>query len=241
VTFGQVGGADDIVGRAIEAHGGDRFGARSELTVRLSAGGLAYALKGRDRRPRELRARVSTGEPRTEFADWPAPGRAGVWTPEEVRIEGDGGRVESAAEVRRSARRSLRWGDLEELFFNGYALWHYTATPWILARPGVELRELEPRRQGGEVWRRVRVRFPDAVPSHSREQTYYFGPDGLLRRLDYTAEVFGSWARAAHECFEPQETAGLVYPARRRVHPLLPGGRPLRPVTLVAIAWKGVE
>jgi hypothetical protein len=43
----------------------------------------------------------------------------------------------------------------------------------------------------GETWRRLKVTFPDDIASYTREQTSYFGPDGLLRRHDYAVDVLG--------------------------------------------------
>jgi hypothetical protein len=44
---------------------------------------------------------------------------------------------------------------------------------------------------GGETWRRLKVTFPDDIKSHIRQQISCFGPDGLLRRHDFTFDVLG--------------------------------------------------
>ena len=62
-------------------------------------------------------------------------------------------------------------------------------------------------------------RFPADVPAHSREQSYWFGPDGLIRRNDYTAEVFGGWAKATHYCWDYREFGGFMIPTRRTAMP----------------------
>lgn len=77
--------------------------------------------------------------------------------------------------------------------------------------------------------------FPPDLPAHSREQVFYFDSAGHLRRNDYTAEVFGSWAKAAHLCHDDREFGGLVFPTRRRVYPRGPGNRPLPAPLLVRI------
>jgi hypothetical protein len=33
--------------------------------------------------------------------------------------------------------------------------------------------------------------FPPSVPTHSREQVFYFNQAGLLQRLDYTPSISG--------------------------------------------------
>ena len=37
-----------------------------------------------------------------------------------------------------------------------------------------------------------RVTFPDSIAGHTRNQVSYFGPDGLLRRHEYTVDVLGN-------------------------------------------------
>jgi len=46
-----------------------------------------------------------------------------------------------------------------------------------------------------------------------------------LRRFDYTPEVFGAWARAAHYCSHYANFSGLLAPTKRMVLPRTPGGR----------------
>jgi hypothetical protein len=46
-------------------------------------------------------------------------------------------------------------------------------------------------------WRRATT-FPANLPSHCKNQVFHFAPGGELLRLDYTAEVVGGWANAAH-------------------------------------------
>jgi hypothetical protein len=89
-------------------------------------------------------------------------------------------------------------------------------TPFLFAEPGFVVAELPGRR--------LQVQFPDHIPTHSRVQTFRFGEDGLLRRLDYTADVIGPWARVRHTCREYHALAGLMVATRRRVVPRgLPG------------------
>jgi hypothetical protein len=45
--------------------------------------------------------------------------------------------------------------------------------------------------------RGLAVRFPEGVHSHTREQRFYFGSDGLLRRHDYEVDVWAD-TPAAH-------------------------------------------
>jgi hypothetical protein len=223
-----------LLDEAIEAHGGrERWSQAAAVRVRQRAGGLAFVLKGRRGRPEAIDGRVSTTELRTELRDYPLPGFRGLVEPDgAVRIEaGDGRVVAERADPRpafRDRRHQVRWDDLDQLYFIGAtALPNYALTPFWLEWPGVEVVELPGRR--------LRVRFPEWMPVHSREQVYWFGEDGLLTRLDYTAEVIGGFARAAHFVRDYRTFDGIQVPTRRRVVPCGLGGRPLPGPTLVWI------
>jgi hypothetical protein len=140
-----------------------------------------------------------------------------------VRIETDAGELVEARENPRAAFRDLRhklwWDRLDILYFGTYAMWTYISTPFVFAREGYELAELDPWEERGERWRRLAVRFPEDAHTHSREQVFHIDANGLIRRHDYTAEPLGSWANAAHYCLDHQSFDGLILPTRRRVYP----------------------
>jgi hypothetical protein len=64
-------------------------------------------------------------------------------------------------------------------------MWNYLTTPFLLTYPASR-----PARsawqEDGETWRRLNVTFPTRIITHSSEQVFYFGADGLLRRLNYS-------------------------------------------------------
>jgi hypothetical protein len=218
-----------LLERAIAAHGGaDLFARVERFDVHLRTGGLAYSMPMHTP-PGEYRFEVAAHEPRNTIVDWPAPGLRGVFTPNQVRIEdADGTVVSSRNDPRggpRPLKRRVRWDDLDFLFFVGYAVWNYLTTPFMLALPGIESREAN----GG----RLDVEFPAWFPTHSRKQSFYFGEDGLLRRLDYTAGFIGPLAIAVHHCSEHRDFGGIVVPTGRRVVPRAPGHRPLPGPTMI--------
>ena len=77
--------------------------------------------------------------------------------------------------------------------------------------------ELVPWEESGDEWRRLKVIFRANVASHTREQISYFGPDGLLRRHDYTVDILGG-ATGANYASGYQTIEGIVVPSRRRVY-----------------------
>jgi hypothetical protein len=228
----------ELLDEAVAAHGGEAYDAAAEIEVDVSCSGWAFVLKRQRGAFDGFTGTVSTAEPRVILDPYREPGRRGVLEHGNVRIEDEDGQTVLERENPRSyfkGRRNLWWDDLDLLYFGGYALWGYINAPFIFRSPDYEVEEIEPWQENGEAWRGLRVRFPDDVPAHSREQRYYFGADGLLRRNDYTAEVFGGWAKATHYCWEHETFSGLTMPTHRKALPRLPNGKPLRQFALVEI------
>jgi hypothetical protein len=237
---------NELLDLAIAAHGGmDRWRQLRTLRVRFSAGGLLFAAKGQRRALDDVEALVDVTRPRTTLVPYPSPGRRGVFEPERVWIEADRGELLEERQQPRAAfgrvRQRLWWDRLDVLYFAGYALWNYLCLPFLLARPGFVLAEIEPWTEGGERWRRLRVTFPADVPTHSPRQVFHFDARGLLRREDYTADIVTSRARVAHYCFDHQAFSGLVVPTRRRVVPRRADGRALAGPTLAWLEVHAVE
>ena len=58
------------------------------------------------------------------------------------------------------------WDLLHAAYFDGYAVWTYLTQPFLYRYPGFLATEIEPWEEDGEVWRRLKVRFPDSIASH---------------------------------------------------------------------------
>jgi hypothetical protein len=232
--------AMQIVHSAIEAHGGmDYWNSLEALDAEISASGFLFTAK---RRPvlRHVRMRAATREPKFSFFDFPKPGQTSeLIGNDEVRILDSAGKIVARRENPRAAFRGLRrqfaWDDLDFIYFGGYATWNYLTAPFLLARKGFVVEALEPLYGALAPLTRLLVTFPDDVPTHSRRQIFYFDEQRLLRRLDYTAEVVGGWAHAAHLCEEYRTFDRLKAPTRRRALPLLFGHKPMPGPTLVAL------
>lgn len=110
--------------------------------------------------------------------------------------------------------------------------------PFLFLHEGVEVAVASD--SGSDEYTKLAVRFPDTVPAHCARQDFYFDTEHHLHRLDYTAEVVGSWAKAAHFCESYQRFAGLSLPTLRRVYPRLFFNKPMRLITLVAIDIQNV-
>lgn len=217
----------------------DTYESATQIRTHLRCDGLAFAMKHKRGALADLTGTVSTSEPHVVLDPYPVKGQRGVLSGETVRIESESGETITQRSNPRAAFRSLRrqlwWDHLDLCYFAGYALWGYVNAPFILARPDFEVQEIDPWTENGERWQGLEVAFPATVPAHSRVQRYYFDDRGLLRRNDYTAEVFGNWAKATHYCFDHRELGGLVVPTRRRAMPRTRRGKPRRQIGLVNI------
>jgi hypothetical protein len=120
------------------------------------------------------------------------------------------------------------------IYFFGYATWNYLTTPFLLARPDVAVAEGRPWYEDGQRWRSLRVVFPAAIATHTREQVFYFDERGLVRRIHYAVEILGA-VPVAHYVDDYRTFDGIVAPPRRRVFARQPDGRPDRTRMSLAI------
>jgi len=234
----------DAMGGILDAHGGlSYWKSLSTVDLNVSIRGFLFTAK---RIPvlRNAAISVNVRKPEVALEDFPEPGQIAVLDgANRVEIRDLAGNVLSSRTDPRAKfgqwRRSLYWDALDFTYFCGYAMWNYLTLPFLLTYPGVRVDTVGESSADGET--RLRARFPSDLPTHCPVQEFWFDGDGLLRRHDYTAEVIGSWARAAHLCQKYRQFGGLSVPTRRRVHPRGPLGRPLGFPTLVAIdiheAW----
>jgi len=230
---------NELLEKAIAAHGGlDRWKALKSVTATAVSSGGLFALKGMPQDPTPREQTVSLHE---EFASVFPFGQADWrtrFTPPRVAIETTAG---ATVRERDDPRRSFDghnlmtpWDPMHRAYFNGYAMWTYLTTPFFVAMPGFEAAEIAPWQEGAERWRGLRVRFPDEIASHCREQDFYFGEDFLLRRHDYHVDVAGGFP-AAQYVSDIIEVEGIRFPTKRRAYMRAPDLKPIRDLLMVAI------
>lgn len=220
-----------MIDRILDCHGGlELWNTLSEIELNMSASGFLFTTK-RVPTVDHVRMVLNTREPHVVTHDHPAPGQRTVFDGRVRILDADGAVLRERLDPRAEFPK-WRWDALDFAYFSGYAMWNYLTLPFLLRRPGVEV-TAHPARPDGLT--RLRVTFPPGLPTHCRTQDLTFGADGRLIRHDYTAEVIGGWAKAAHLCSDYRQFNGLWLPTRRRVYPRGPGGRPLPAPTLVAI------
>ncbi len=210
----------DVLDRVIAAHGGlDRWQALSTVRATIVTGGALWAMKGLVQNPNPRQMTVWLHEQRASVTPFGAPDQRTAFTPERIAIETVDGKVVAERAMPRESFRgheeTTPWNPLHRAYFNGYALWTYLTTPFLLTMTGVEVREVEPWTEGGEVWRRLRARFPVQIATHCELQDFFFGPDFMLRRHDYRVDVAGGFAAAQH-VYDYAEVDGVRLPTKRR-------------------------
>jgi len=113
--------------------------------------------------------------------------------------------------------RETPWDDIHVAYFQGEALWTYLNTPFLYTQRGFAAEEIASIQVEGETWRRLKVTFADHIKSHTREQISCFGPDGLLRRHDYTVDILGG-ATGLNYASDYRDVGGIIVPTKRRIY-----------------------
>ncbi|MFJ4466839.1 hypothetical protein ACIP2X_04875 [Streptomyces sp. NPDC089424] len=230
----------DLAAHVIEAHGGlDRFRRYESVTAGFRSGGALWGLKGREGILSQTTVRVDLHRQHASHHPFTAPDLRTSFTADRVAVVDDQGEVRAERRAPRQAFEghtlATPWDDLHVAYFAGYAMWTYLTSPFSFVSPGFRTEELPPlTTEEGERWSRLKVTFPDRIATHSREQLFHFGEDGLLRRHDYTAEVINA-GPAAHFTSDHADFGGIMVPTRRRVHPLNEDGSVSRDIELVTI------
>lgn len=230
---------NELLASVIEAHGGmPRWRAFERVEASIVSGGGFFALKGilQDADPRRMTCWHH--RQRIELMPYGAPDQRAVFTPDRVAVEKLDGTV--LAE-RRAPRDSFAghqmhtlWDPLHRAYFNGEALWTYMTTPFLLALDGVEVEEIAPWKEGEATWRVLRAQFPGSMETHSQLQDFYFGPDLLLRRHDYSVNIAGGFP-AAQLITAYGQADGVRLPIQRRAFTRGPDGQPVKDMQMVWI------
>jgi hypothetical protein len=203
---------NELARLAINAHGGlDRWKRFTTVSVHGINGGVLWGAKGKAGVLDDVTIAVDLRSEKVSHWPFGSADRRSRFEPQRVALENASGKV---VEELRQPRSSFQghtletpWSDLQLAYFVGCA----------------ESEELEPWQEAGETWRRLKVRFPPDIATHSTEQTLYFDQAGLLKRHDYDVEISGG-IPAAHYVSDLREFSGIVFPTKRRIFPRQPDG-----------------
>ena len=224
---------------AVAAHGGlDRWRQFDTVVAAIVSGGKLWQIKGQPQDPAPRRMAVALHREWASVRPFGADDQKTNFTPERVAIEKlDGRIVAERVDPRESFKGHVLttpWDPLQRAYFNGYALWTYLTTPFLMTLPGFTVKELDPIEDNGERWFGLQARFPDRCASHSRLQEFYFDSDFLLRRHDYRVDVAGGFA-AIQYVHDMVEADGIKFPTKRRAYRCDADGRLMADELMVSI------
>jgi hypothetical protein len=176
--------------------------------------------------------------------EFPGQDKRTVFEPPRVAVVNTAGDVK---EARNHAEQSFEgqtretpWDDIHVAYFSGEALWTYLNTPFVYAQAGFQTEEISSISVEGEVWRRLKVTFPENIKSHTRTQISCFGPAGLLRRHDYTVDVLVG-ASGLNYASNYRNVDGIMIPTTRRVYAYEGDFRPVWEPELVHIEMRDIS
>src|SRR5450432_8422 len=211
---------NDLLQTAVAAHGGlERWNQVKTIKVAASITGAIWFVKGQGDYLKNVVMTVDTTKERL-VTDFPGQDKRFIFEPHRIVMEkADRTLIQQRDEPEMSfagQTQETPWDDIHVSYFQGEALWTYLNTPFLYTQPGFITEEIAPIQVDGETWRRLKITFPDYVKSHSKEQISCFGPDGLLRRHDYTVDILGG-APGLNYAFAYRDVDGIIFPTKRRI------------------------
>jgi hypothetical protein len=230
---------NELLARILDSHGGmDRWNGYQKVEATIVSGGGLFPLKGvvQDLHPRRMT--VWLHEARASVSPYGAPDQRTMFTPGRVAIEKLDGTLVTARSAPRDSfaghQMSTPWDALHRAYFNGYALWTYLTTPFLLAMNGVRVEETEAWREVKETWRVFRAYIPGSIETHSFIQDFFFDEELMLRRHDYNVNIAGGFG-AAQLTSEYVIANGIRLPTKRRAYTRGPDRRPILDMLMVSI------
>jgi hypothetical protein len=223
----------------IDAHGGlARWKSVQTIEGDMSITGGMWAMKGWPDALKTVNVTARTQSQWISYRPFVNDEWRSVCTPEHTVIETTSGQ---AVKERRNPREAFRdhvretkWDELNLAYFSGYAMWNYLNAPFIFSLDGVDAEEIARREDNGQHRRRLKVTFPDSIATHCSEQIFHIDGDGLIRRLDYSAQVL-SGIPTAHYLSDYRDFGGLKIATKRRAHRRNPDGTAVPEAIAVAI------
>ena len=236
---------NELLSRILDAHGGiDRWRDFEKVEATIVSGGGLFPLKGmiQDATPRRMT--VWLHQERSSVYPYGKSDQRTMFTAERIAIEKLDARLVSERYAPRDSfaghQMSTPWDTLQRAYFNGYAMWTYLTTPFLLAMDGVRIEEAEPWQEGTETWRVLRAQFPGSIETHSSIQEFFFGADLHLRRHDYSVNIAGGFL-AAQLTSDYVVADGIHLPTKRRAYTRGPDRKPIMDMLMVSIDISKVQ
>jgi hypothetical protein len=144
---------NDLLARIIDAHGGiDSWNRYEKVDATIVSGGGLFRMKGIPQDPAPSRMTVRLHEERSSVFPFGAPDQRTMFMPQSIAIEKLDGTTIAERHAPRDSfaghQMNTSWDALHRAYFNGYAMWTYLTTPFLLAMNGVRVEETEPWQEG---------------------------------------------------------------------------------------------
>jgi hypothetical protein len=228
-----------LLEKALRASGGlDPWRLTRRFTLHISIAGSLCSARCSTAQLKELVVEGSTQTQALEITGFVRPDLRALYRPNWVALEGRGARRlmerQESPEEFRSALQSTTWDELQLAHYCGYLIWNHIATPFILADPDFETKELPRNVARGEGLRQLSVVFPARVVTHASAQTFHFDREGFLRRLDYPA-AHDDGTQIAQMCSGHQRFSGILVPTLCRLLSIGAEGVPVAKPSLLDV------
>lgn len=210
-----------VLDEALDAHGGlVRWHQMSRAQGTLESRGILFETKIASYPSPPLQFAVATHEVWASLKPG-GPVPSVELTPQRLAVVSDDGTVlvedERIRESFAGHEFSTPWNPLQQGFFGAYALWNYLNLPFLLTLPEIITHEVEPVDVDGELLHGVGVTFPRNIPTHSREQQFFFDADRLLKLHQYHVDIAGG-VQVNHYVSDYVDAQGIKVPTTRRAY-----------------------
>jgi hypothetical protein len=228
-----------LLENALRASGGlDLWRATRRFTLHMSITGPLCTARCSTARLKELAVEGSTQTQALEITGFARADLRALYRPDRVALEGQDARRlrerQGSPEEFRNELQSTTWDELLLAHYCGYLIWNHIATPFILADPDFETKELRRNVARGDSLRQLRVMFPARVVTHASVQTFYFDREGFLRRLDYPA-AHEEHTQIAQMFSAHQRFSGILVPTLCRLLSIGAKGVPVAKPSLLDV------
>ena len=228
-----------LLENALRASGGlDLWRVTRRFTLHMSITGPLCTARCSTARLKELAVEGSTQTQALEITGFARADLRALYRPDWVALEGQDARRlmerQGLPDEFRSSLRSMTWDELQLAHYCGYLIWNHIATPFILADPDFETKELPRNAARGDSLRQLRVMFPPRVVTHASAQTFYFDREGFLRRLDYPA-AHEEHTQIAQMFSAHQRFSGILVPTLCRLLSIGAKGVPVAKPSLLDV------
>ena len=226
-----------LLEKALRASGGlDLWRLTRRFTLHMSITGSLCTERCSTAQLKELVVEGSTQSQALEITGFARADLRALYRPDWVALEGQDARRlrerQGSPEEFRSELQSTTWDKLQLAHYCGYLIWNHIATPFILADPDFETKELPRKGARGESLRQLRVVFPARVVTHASVQTFHFDRQGFLRRLEYPA-AHDDHTQIAQMCSGHQRFSGILVPTLCRLLSIGAEGMPVAKPSLL--------